>query len=118
MVKTEKFSQMTLDINNNTNTNNQTVSDKTVLELKVNNHPGVMSHVTGLFARRAYNLDGILCGPVGNSNYSVMYLLVNKNNQIDQVISQLKKLQDVMEIHQRDNYRKEIFYDLSSLVNT
>jgi acetolactate synthase-1/3 small subunit len=40
---------------------------RTVLELDVNNHPGVMSHVVGLFSRRAYNVEGILCMPVGSA---------------------------------------------------
>lgn len=31
----------------------------TMLRLSVNNHPGVMSHICGLFAGRAYNLEGI-----------------------------------------------------------
>jgi acetolactate synthase I/III small subunit len=35
-----------------------------VLELLVQNRPGVMVHVAGLFARRAFNLEGILCGPL------------------------------------------------------
>ena len=35
----------------------------TVLELRVRNHPGAMSHITGLFARRAFNLEAILCVP-------------------------------------------------------
>ncbi|MCG3147073.1 MAG: hypothetical protein PCFJNLEI_00510 [Verrucomicrobiae bacterium] len=37
------------------------------LELTVQNHPGVMSHVCGLFARRAFNVEGILCLPVGTA---------------------------------------------------
>ena len=37
-----------------------------VLEIDVNNHPGVMSHVVGLFSRRAYNVEGIICVPVGS----------------------------------------------------
>ena len=32
---------------------------RTVLELDVNNHAGVMSHVVGMFSRRAYNVEGI-----------------------------------------------------------
>ncbi|EMK3758521.1 ACT domain-containing protein, partial [Providencia rettgeri] len=36
------------------------------LELIVRNHPGVMSHICGLFARRAFNVDGILCMPIKN----------------------------------------------------
>ena len=36
----------------------------TIIELIVNNHHGVMSHITGLFSRRGFNLDGILCGKI------------------------------------------------------
>ncbi|MFW5771081.1 MAG: ACT domain-containing protein, partial [Spirochaetota bacterium] len=41
-----------------------------VIELLVNNHPGVMSHITGLIMRRACNIEGILCGTVGDGNTS------------------------------------------------
>lgn len=40
--------------------NNQPIA----LELVVRNHPGVMTHICGLFARRAFNVDGILCLPL------------------------------------------------------
>lgn len=33
---------------------------RTVLELDVNNHAGVMSHVVGMFSCCAYNVEGIL----------------------------------------------------------
>ena len=36
----------------------------TIVKLTVNNHPGAMSHITGLFSRRGFNLEGILCAPV------------------------------------------------------
>ncbi len=38
-----------------------TTHDNVILELTVRNHPGVMTHVCGLFARRAFNVEGILC---------------------------------------------------------
>ncbi len=38
--------------------------DNVILELTVRNHPGVMTHVCGLFARRAFNVEGILCLPI------------------------------------------------------
>lgn len=66
-----------------------------VLELTVNNHPGVMSHVCGLFARRAYNLEGIVCLPLGDGSTSRMWLWVNEEEKLDQVIKQLSKLEDV-----------------------
>ncbi len=47
------------------------------IELTVNNHPGVMSHITGLFSRRAYNLEGILCSSLTDDRtHSTVSLLV------------------------------------------
>jgi acetolactate synthase-1/3 small subunit len=69
-----------------------------VLRLVVRNHPGVMSHVCGLFARRAFNVEGILCLPVGDGTRSVVLLLVHEDDRIEQVMRQLRKLEDVLEV--------------------
>jgi acetolactate synthase-1/3 small subunit len=69
-----------------------------ILVLTVNNHPGVMSHITGLFSRRAFNLEGILCAPIGDCSKSRMYLLVNEDDRLNQIFSQLSKLYDVLNI--------------------
>ena len=69
-----------------------------VLRLVVRNHPGVMSHVCGLFARRAFNVEGILCMPVGDATRSVVLLLVHEDDRIEQVVRQLRKLEDVVEV--------------------
>ena len=72
-----------------------------VLELTVNNHPGVMSHICGLFSRRAYNVEGILCMPVGEGDRSRIWLLVDKDQRLDQMTKQVMKLEDVLEVHPR-----------------
>lgn len=69
-----------------------------ILVLTVNNHPGVMSHITGLFSRRAFNLEGILCAPIGDGSKSRMYLLVNEDDRLSQIFSQLSKLYDVLNV--------------------
>jgi len=69
-----------------------------VLRLVVRNHPGVMSHVCGLFARRAFNVEGILCMPVGDGARSVIWLLVREDERIEQVVRQIRKLEDVAEV--------------------
>jgi acetolactate synthase-1/3 small subunit len=69
-----------------------------VLRLVVRNHPGVMSHVCGLFARRAFNVEGILCMPVDDGARSVVLLLVHEDGRIEQVVRQLRKLEDVVEV--------------------
>lgn len=83
---------------------------KSVLKLTVNNHAGVMSHVCGLFARRAYNLDSILVMPIAakQGKQSTMWLLVDEEDKLDQVINQTAKLVDVLDI-ERSNTSGSIF---------
>ncbi len=69
-----------------------------ILELTVRNHPGVMSHVSGLFARRAYNVEGILCMPFGDRKQSRIWLLVDREKCLDQMIKQVEKLEDVLAV--------------------
>ena len=70
-------------------------TQQAILELTVNNHPGVMSHVCGLFSRRAFNVDGILCLPITNTETSRIWLRVQEGERLAQVESQLRKLHDV-----------------------
>lgn len=68
---------------------------RATLELTVANHAGVMTHVVGLFSRRAYNVDGILVMPVGDGRESRIWLLVNEDARLANMIRQLEKLEDV-----------------------
>jgi acetolactate synthase-1/3 small subunit len=70
-----------------------------VLRLLVRNHPGVMSHVCGLFARRAFNVEGILCVPVDDATCSAILLLVREDQRLEQLECQLRKLEDVLDIY-------------------
>lgn len=92
-------------------------TDYYVIELLVRNHSGVMSHVTGLFARRAFNLEGILCGQVGDGSTSKMYLLVQNNNTLTQIIKQVEKLYDVLEVSIHQDYDIEVFHKLDKVLN-
>ena len=88
-----------------------------LIELTVNNHPGAMSHICGLFSRRAYNLEKILCFPMANRAYSKMWLLVQEENKLDQVIKQLHKLEDVCSLDYRRN-SEAFFCKLEDHVNS
>ena len=76
----------------------QQTHDNVILELTVRNHPGVMPHVCGLFARRAFNVEGILCLPIQDSDKSRIWLLVNDDQRLEQMISQIDKLEDVVKV--------------------
>ena len=80
--------------------------DAAVLRLVVRNHPGVLSHVSGLFARRAFNVDGILCLPIGDGARSAILLLVRADDRLEQLVRQLAKLEDVLEIRQDPEGRR------------
>ncbi len=79
-------------------TQNINTPERAVLEIDVNNHAGVMSHVVGLFSRRAYNVEGILCLPLGNGERSRIWLLVNEDQRLPQMIKQVEKLMDVTSV--------------------
>jgi acetolactate synthase-1/3 small subunit len=81
---------------------------RAVLELDVNNHAGVMSHVVSMFSRRAYNVEGIICMPVGNGSTSRIWLLVNEDGRLEQMVKQLEKLEDVLAVR-RHGTEHEVF---------
>ena len=81
---------------------------RTVLQLEVNNHAGVMSHVVGMFSRRAYNVEGILCMPVGDGTKSRIWLMVNEDTRLDQMVKQIEKLEDVLSVR-RHGAEHEVF---------
>lgn len=91
-------------------------SEYFVIELLVNNHPGVMSHINGLFARRAFNLEGILCGRIGDGSLSQMYLLVKNDDFLMQIVKQLSKLYDIKEVKVHKDFDVTIFNNLDHLL--
>lgn len=78
--------------------NERSALARAVLELDVHNHAGVMSHVVGLFSRRAYNVEGILVMPVGDGAMSRIWLLVNEDLRLPQMVKQVEKLEDVLAV--------------------
>ena len=87
-----------------------------LIELVVRNHSGVMSHITGLFARRAFNLEGILCAQIGDGSTSKMFLLVKNDFVLDQIIKQLEKLYDVLDVSLHQDYDQSIFKNLDKVL--
>lgn len=72
--------------------------DNVILNSPSGNHLCVMTHVCGLFARRAFNVEGILCLPIQGSEYSRIWLLVNDDQRLEQMMAQIDKLEDVTKV--------------------
>jgi acetolactate synthase I/III small subunit len=54
---------------------------RVALQIDVINHSGVMSHVVGLFSRRQFNVEAVLCLPVGEG-LSRIWLLVDEDQRV------------------------------------
>ena len=71
-----------------------------------------MSHITGLFARRAFNLEAIACAPTGGGTESRSLLLVADEPRLEQVERQLEKFHDVLEVRHRPDLGAKFFSNL------
>lgn len=72
---------------------------KTILSVLVRNSSGVLSHVSGLFTRRGYNIDSLSVGETEDSTRSIITLVVSEGEEmVRQIEKQLYKLVDVLEI--------------------
>lgn len=74
---------------------------KMVLSLLVHNEAGVTSRISGLFARRGYNMNCITGGETENPDISRVTVVACGDEEIlEQVTKQLAKLEDVIEIEE------------------
>jgi acetolactate synthase-1/3 small subunit len=72
---------------------------KHILSLQVENQPGVLARIAGLFSRRGFNIDTLTVGPTEDPNVSRITLTVDGAlHPIDQVTKQLHKLVNVLKI--------------------
>jgi acetolactate synthase I/III small subunit len=90
----------------------------TIVKLMVKNHPGAMSHITGLFSRRGFSLEGILCAPVNGGEESAMYLLVRNDERLEQIVKQLAKLYDVRSVAVQDDLDHTVFDRIEQLLGS
>ena len=72
---------------------------KHVLSIVVENKPGVLTRIAGLFARRGFNIDTLVAGHTDDPTLSRITLTLDgAMHSIDQVTKQLHKLVNVIKI--------------------
>jgi len=72
---------------------------KHTLSILVENKPGVLTRIAGLFARRGFNIDTLSVGPTDDERLSRITLTLDGAlHPIDQVTKQLHKLINVLKI--------------------
>jgi acetolactate synthase-1/3 small subunit len=70
-----------------------------ILTVTVENKPGVLSRVAGLFSRRAFNIFSLAVSPTDDERFSRMTVVVDAETApLEQVVKQLNKLIPVIKI--------------------
>ena len=73
------------------------------LVVRVENKPGVLTRVAGLFARRGFNIDSLAVAPTDDPLFSRITIMVDAESApLEQVVKQLDKLINVVEIRDLD----------------
>ena len=72
---------------------------KHVISALVQNKPGVLAHVAGMFAARAFNIDSLAVGRTDDPNLSRMTIVViGDRTVVEQVRKQLSKIVSVVKV--------------------
>ena len=70
-----------------------------VLSLLVDNNPGVLSRISGLFSRRGYSIDSITAGVTADPRFTRITIVSSGDELIlSQIEKQVRKLEDIIEI--------------------
>ncbi len=71
------------------------------ISLLVENKPGVLHRIAGLFSRRGYNIASLTVGPTERPDYSRMTIVVRLHSKpVEQVVRQVQKLVPVVEVRE------------------
>ena len=74
---------------------------KHTLSVLVENKPGVLHRIAGLFTRRGFNIASLTVGPTERDEYSRMTIVVRLSSKpVEQVVRQLQKLVPVVEVRE------------------
>jgi acetolactate synthase-1/3 small subunit len=74
-----------------------------ILSVLVENKPGVLARVSGLFARRGYNIFSLAVAPTEDPRFSRLTIVVDvESNPLEQMVKQLFKLIHVVKITELD----------------
>ncbi|WP_455645961.1 acetolactate synthase small subunit [Methanosphaera sp.] len=76
-------------------------TDKHTISILVENKPGVLQRVSGLFTRRNFNIDNISVGKTEDTSISRITIRTTGDNQIlEQITKQLNKLVEVIKVRE------------------
>ena len=84
---------------------------KRIISILIENKPGALARVVGLFHQRGYNIETLNVGPVFDGSYSRMTVTTRgSENEVEQITKQINKIIDVIKVSdltEGDHYEYE-----------
>ena len=72
---------------------------KRIISILIENKPGALARVVGLFHQRGYNIETLNVGPVFDGSYSRMTVTTRgSENDVEQITKQINKIIDVIKV--------------------
>ena len=72
---------------------------KRVISILLENKPGALARVVGLFHQRGYNIESLNVGPIFDGSYSRMTVTTRgSENDVEQITKQINKIIDVIKV--------------------
>lgn len=93
-------------------TNHSQTNHEHVIAVLVENHPGVLARISGMFAARGYNIESLAVGTTQHPTISqITVALRGEDKVIGQILQQLSKMVDVirvMDMSDHDHIEREL----------
>ena len=85
---------------------------KHILALLVEDKPGVMQRIVGMFTRRGFNIDTLTVGKTDDPGISRITISMKGDDEtLEQLIKQLRKLIDVIRVSELEEKKTEYIID-------
>lgn len=85
--------------------NNKDAKQKNILGVLVQNQPGVLAHVSGMFAARGFNIDSLVVGRTEDPDLSRMVIVTSGDEAtLEQIRKQLGKIVTIVKVR---NYSEQ-----------
>lgn len=80
------------------------MKNKHIITALVRNHSGVLTRISGLFARRCFNIDSLVVCATENPELSRMTIVSDTDDAVaEQMVKQLEKLVDVLKVRELED---------------
>lgn len=90
-----------------------------ILSILLENEPGSLSRIVGLFSQRAYNIDSLTVGTTDDNTLSRITITTQGDDRIvEQITKQVNKLVDVLKVIDLTDIKHKVLFLIVKLIQS